>query len=196
MTMKEAVRTCFQKYATFSGRASKAEFWKFFLFAIVGSIIATIINGIIFGPELVQEFTAKIDGSGNQTQEISTSKQYNGGWLGTIFSLIILLPWLAASCRRLHDTGRSGWWMLMPFAVSGIGFGLIFLMSKDVLIDASSFPEGVEMPATMPMISSPGLFLVIWFLAVISFIVLTVWLASASDPGTNKFGPNPHEVPS
>ncbi len=90
MDFSTAVRTCFQKYVTFSGRAQRSEFWYFVLFNLLASIVLGIVDGALFGwasddPEVL-----------------------NG-----IFSLIMFLPSLAVAVRRLHDTDRSGWWVLL-----------------------------------------------------------------------------------
>ena len=87
MTFQDAVRRCFAKYATFSGRARRAEYWYFVLFTVLGSAIAGVIDSALFG----------------RTMPDATL-------LGGIFSLATLLPALSVLVRRLHDTGRSGWW--------------------------------------------------------------------------------------
>ncbi|GAB2641002.1 DUF805 domain-containing protein [Kribbella swartbergensis] len=81
-----------KKYAVFSGRARRKEYWMFVLFNVIISIILGIIDRIIgtdFG-----------NNSGN-------------GWLSTIYSLAVLVPSIAVGIRRMHDTNRSGWWVLI-----------------------------------------------------------------------------------
>lgn len=82
-----------KNYTGFSGRARRTEFWMFVLFNIIISIVLLVIGLVLKFP-----------------------------FLGLIYSLAILLPSLAVSVRRLHDTGKSGWWLfisLVPF-VGGI----------------------------------------------------------------------------
>jgi uncharacterized membrane protein YhaH (DUF805 family) len=79
-----------KKYVEFSGRARRKEYWMFALFNVIISIIISIIDNVI----------GTTYGSGT-------------GVLGTIYSLAVLLPSLAVGVRRLHDTGRSGWWLLI-----------------------------------------------------------------------------------
>jgi uncharacterized membrane protein YhaH (DUF805 family) len=79
-----------RKYAVFSGRARRAEYWMFVL-------INFIISAVLFVVDSALGFN-----SGGSV-----------GVLGGIYSLAVLLPSLAVTCRRLHDTGRSGWWMLI-----------------------------------------------------------------------------------
>ncbi|MGW1198048.1 DUF805 domain-containing protein [Streptomyces sp. NPDC002536] len=86
-----------KKYAVFSGRARRQEYWMFTLISIVISIVLTVADAVL-GTNSV---------------------------IGTVFSLAILLPSLAVTVRRLHDTDRSGWWVL---------FGLIPVVGWIVLL--------------------------------------------------------------
>jgi uncharacterized membrane protein YhaH (DUF805 family) len=104
MSFADAVRTCLTKYAVFDGRARRSEFWWFFLFTTLVSVVTGIIDSVI-GTDY---------GNG-----------VNGGALNTITSLALLLPSIAVGSRRLHDTGRSGWWQLLWFAIC---IGWIFLI--------------------------------------------------------------------
>ena len=97
MNFQTSIKTCFSKYATFSGRASRSEFWFFFLFGVLGGIIAMIIDSMILG------YSAEEDGP-----------------INLIFNILILIPSLAVGARRLHDIGRSGWWQLIYFTIIGI----------------------------------------------------------------------------
>ncbi|WP_309043622.1 DUF805 domain-containing protein [Marinobacter sediminicola] len=82
-----------KKYAIFNGRARRAEYWWFVLFNIIISLALGAIDGVTgtFSPEA------------------------GLGLLGGLYTLAVLLPSLAVTVRRLHDTGRSGWWFLMVF---------------------------------------------------------------------------------
>ena len=80
-----------KKYATFSGRAQRAEYWYFVLFYIL----------ILFGLTLIDSITG------------SYSAESGMGLLEGIFTLLLLIPSIAVGARRLHDTGRSGWWLLI-----------------------------------------------------------------------------------
>lgn len=84
MDFQTAVRTCFNKYATFSGRARRPELWWFALFNLLVQAVLGVMDAAL-GAEL----------------------------FNSIYSLVVLLPSLAVSARRLHDIGRSGWWLLL-----------------------------------------------------------------------------------
>lgn len=104
LTFTEAVQTCFRKYATFSGRARRSEYWYFTLFTIVVNFVLMIVGNMIFG--------APADGGNNILQ--------------SIFSLVILVPGLAVMWRRLHDIGKSGAWFFIAL-VPIIGWILLLI---------------------------------------------------------------------
>ncbi|MGF1730011.1 DUF805 domain-containing protein [Photobacterium kasasachensis] len=92
-----------KNYAVFRGRARRKEYWYFFLTNVVISIVLAFLDNAMGNP-----------GAGE-----------GAGALGTVYSLAILIPSIAVGVRRLHDTGRNGWWMLL---------GLIPLVGAVVLI--------------------------------------------------------------
>ena len=97
MNFQTSVKTCFTKYATFSGRASRSEFWFFCLFCFLGGIVGMIIDTMMLG------YPAEETGP-----------------INLIFNVVVFLPGLAVGARRLHDIDRSGWWQLIYFTVIGI----------------------------------------------------------------------------
>lgn len=107
MTFQEAVKTCLSKYATFSGRASRSEYWFFYLATVIVIFVAGILDRA-----LGLDFKMA-----NPMTGLEQSVGY--GWLYVIAGLGLLLPSLGAMVRRLHDTNRSGWWWLI--ALTGIG---------------------------------------------------------------------------
>ena len=92
MSFADAIKICLTKYVVFSGRARRSEFWWFFLFTVLVSIVASILDAIL-GTEY-----------GGST---------SGGVINTIASLALILPSIAVGIRRLHDTSRTGWWILI-----------------------------------------------------------------------------------
>jgi uncharacterized membrane protein YhaH (DUF805 family) len=97
-----------KKYATFSGRATRTEYWYFILFYIL----------IFIGLVTIDCATGTF------------SSETGMGILGNVYSLIMFIPSLAATVRRLHDTGRSGWWLLVTIIPFGV-IALIYLLTKD-----------------------------------------------------------------
>ena len=109
MTFGESIKTCLsKKYADFDGRASRSEFWWYYLFSYILGWCAGFIDGLGLGLGVVP-FPV----------------------LSWIVIIGLLLPGIAVCVRRLHDTGRSGWnyfWALLPI-VGGI-LVLVWLASK------------------------------------------------------------------
>ncbi len=97
MNFGAAIKTCFSKYAVFSGRASRSEFWWFCLFGFIGGIVTVVVDVMILG------YTVEDNGPVN-----------------IIFTIITFLPYLSVGARRLHDIDKSGWWQLIVLTVIGI----------------------------------------------------------------------------
>src|SRR5918997_5258296 len=87
-----------KQYADFNGRARRTEFWMFVLFNFIASIVLNLVD-VLIG-------TANFASTG-------TGFAMTGGLLSSIYALAVLIPSLAVGARRLHDTGRSGWWQLL-----------------------------------------------------------------------------------
>ena len=99
-----------KQYATFTGRARRTEYWMFVLCYIIIAIIAGILDGIAG----------------------------TAGMLGGLVALVHILPSLAVGARRLHDVGRSGWWLLL--ALTGIGsLVLLFWAVSDSEAGSNAF---------------------------------------------------------
>lgn len=98
-----------KKYADFSGRAPRAEYWWFYLLSIVLYLVATVIDSLVglalFGPY---------------------------GVAVALVGLGLIVPSLAATARRLHDRNRSGWWMLLPIIPYAIVIGLVAQAGGDL----------------------------------------------------------------
>ena len=102
MSFTEAIRSVLNQYAGFTGRARRSEYWYWVLFYIIVSVIASMLDRALFGG--------------------SWSRAFITGIVGLAF----LLPTLAVAVRRLHDTSRSGWWILIAL-IPVIG-GIILLV--------------------------------------------------------------------
>lgn len=105
-----------KQYANFNGRARRTEYWMFFLFYIIIAVVAGVIDGILG----------------------------TAGALAGLAALVHILPSLAVGARRLHDVGRSGWWLLL--ALTGIGsLVLLFWAVSDSQPGSNAFganPKG------------------------------------------------------
>ncbi|MEC7761364.1 MAG: DUF805 domain-containing protein [Pseudomonadota bacterium] len=101
MNMMQAVQTVFSKYATFSGRARRSEFWWFVLFYIIVNLVLSIVDSFLFGT--------------TTTTDTGFSASTDTPILSGIFWLATIIPYLAVSVRRMHDVNRVGWWILIGF---------------------------------------------------------------------------------
>ena len=141
-----------QKYADFSGRASRAEYWWFTLALVVAYIVISIVESIVGIDHTVGPY----------------------GFLSILLMLGTLVPSIAVGVRRLHDTNRSGWWILVaviPYAILG------FMMARSATSTDMSGQASV------------GLFGII---ALIGGVVLLVFMILAGTAGDNRYGPDPY----
>jgi uncharacterized membrane protein YhaH (DUF805 family) len=149
---QRAVATCLRKYVTFSGRARRPEYWWFFLFNVIVSAVSTLVDTLL--------------GTGDA----------DGGIISSLTTLALTLPAFAVTWRRLHDTGRPGWYALAVVAV-------IIFISATVLL----FLNGENPPPLPPMV----LFWTMMATNLGGLILLLVWLVLPSQAGDNRFGPEP-----
>ena len=101
--------TVLKKYATFGGRARRKEYWMFFLFNIIFAIAATVIDNVL-GLNI---------------------GMLPYGFIYLIYMLAMLLPGIAVTVRRLHDIGKSGWWVFISFVPLIGGIWLLILVCKE-----------------------------------------------------------------
>lgn len=104
MQFGEAIKSFWSNYVNFKGRARRSEYWFIALFLFLTNLAATTIDGAVFATD-VDAFLA------------------TGGWgpIGVLWSLAVFLPSLAVIVRRLHDTGRSAWWLLIALVpIAGV----------------------------------------------------------------------------
>jgi uncharacterized membrane protein YhaH (DUF805 family) len=167
LTFGEAVKTCLKKYADFTGRARRSEYWFFYLFYILVVVVASfvfVILGLLGMPKIIGTF-------GN-----------------LVVTLGFILPQYAVMFRRLHDTGRSGWWIggyllfglvvaaqVVFVALDYVQYGGMGMMCEFVTENVGAF---------VGLLLTGGI-AVVWNIALIVLCVLD------SKPEANKYGPSP-----
>lgn len=114
-----AVKNALRRYADFQGRSRPSDYWIFTLFVLAGAILLAIAEA---GLGIGSGSRETLSSPGN----ISVYATHTAGWLVGFFMLAMLTPWLAVAVRRLHDTDRSGWWLLILF-VPLIGQIILFV---------------------------------------------------------------------
>ncbi|MEV4491766.1 DUF805 domain-containing protein [Micromonospora coxensis] len=133
MSPLDAIKSVLSQYAGFRGRARRSEYWWFALFSSLVGFVAGILDGAL---------GTKLGSDPNST-----------GVIGLIVTLALLLPSLAVSVRRLHDTDRSGWWLLIGL-VPLVGFiVLLVFFVKDGTQGSNRF--GAD-PKDAPHAAAPG----------------------------------------
>ena len=158
MNMLDAVKSVLTQYVGFRGRARRSEYWYWTLATMIASIAINIFEAAIWGADGVSP-------------------------LSGLLSLAIFLPGLAVTVRRLHDTGRSGWW------IGGFYLGIIaFFLALSALamgVLSSGGSDGTPSPYF-------GVFGIIIGMGFILYVIaMIVFLCTDSDVGPNHYGPNP-----
>lgn len=163
-----------RRYFDFNGRSRRKEFWLWFLFIILMIVVLSILDTVLglggsgqFGRNAIPAGTV---GFGART---------TGGILTGIFSLAILIPNIAVAVRRLHDTNRRGWWLLLPVIPYVIGF--TFFIGGLFTRGSSALDGGT-------VVALGSIFLLAGFIAA---IVLLVFYCLEGTRGVNRFGPDP-----
>ena len=109
-----------QRYVEFTGRSRRQEYWMFVLFNLIIAIVLSVIENAI-GLK---------------------------GFFSTIYSLAVLLPSLGVSVRRLHDTNRSGWWLLIALIPLVGAIVLLVFMVQDSQPGANEYGANPKEGAT------------------------------------------------
>ena len=149
-----------RQYAVFKGRSPRVAWWSFFLFNLLFLFVLAFA-------ELMLGFTIE-----------------NGraGVLLGLFKLVLFIPQLALDVRRVHDTGRSGWWI--------VGLWIIPMISMLVFAGAYAYANRAGIPDFGDNYFK-------YFVILPVLYGLWVWIITAligSQPGENKYGPNPHGI--
>lgn len=166
----------FKRYFDFKGRSRRKEYWMYTLFIVIVSIVLTFLDTML---GLGGSTTGDADLTGTS---VGASGAMSGGLLSNIFSLATFIPSLAVGVRRLHDTDRSGWWILLPLGPILIGAVLMGASFLSAMSGGSS-GGGFSGVVLIGMIA-----LLVGFA---SAILLLVWYCTSGTPGPNRFGEDP-----
>jgi uncharacterized membrane protein YhaH (DUF805 family) len=132
-SMGQAITRFFKKYATFSGRASRSEFWWVVLASFLVGLVISVIDAIASG------------GLAQASADTSSIGDFLNGLLG----LATIVPSLALGARRLHDTNHSGWWQLIALTIIGYVVLIVFWASGPNPAGAR-FDRGAVAPGGYP----------------------------------------------
>ena len=185
MRFGDAIKTCFKKYVTFSGRASRPEYWYFMLFLVLASLVLGLLDSVIFGlGDATYQGHVGPEGA-------AAAAQYSDGPLSSIFNLLTLIPALAVGWRRMHDTGRSGLYLFYPLIVMvGLSMAAVFLVGLDGFFTGGPDALFPQIGALLSGLTGAGILIGI-FVFFISPLLVLWWLTRPTQPGPNPWGPAP-----
>ncbi len=180
------------KYVEFTGRSRRSEFWLWVLFRIiVGMALSTLMSGA-----MMSNMSTLMGNPNPDMHQFMTHYFASLCTVLPIYGLVhaaLLLPSIAVGVRRLHDIGRTGWWLIMPHVVAIVGV-LVFLIVFGTQIFAlvghkeqMSSEDGLRF--VLQMFGS--MFLFIWLPVITAWIVMLVFYVTEGKRGPNRFGPDP-----
>jgi uncharacterized membrane protein YhaH (DUF805 family) len=136
----------FKRYAEFTGRSRRKEYWMYTLLVICAAIVAYLVDSLLGLPKILAVY----------------------GPLFLLLELVVLVPSIAVGIRRLHDTNRSGWWLLICYG-----------------------PALVSMLLPLVGIVNLGLAMILSIVTLIGAIVLIIFFVLEGTRGPNQYGPDP-----
>lgn len=158
-----------KRYADFSGRSRRMEFWMWQLFQVIVYILVLVLAMVVGAGGLMTGDPTAMAGAGGAALLIL-------GLYG-IFALAVIIPSIAVAVRRLHDTNRSGWWFLAPIVPYFIG--------------AFSIGAGAASGSQSGLAAAGLLGMVAMLAALVLGLVLIVFYFLEGTKGPNKYGPDP-----
>ena len=194
--MLQAIKYNLTHLADFSGRDARQTFWYYVLFLVIINIAVSMVMTV---PMMLSAFkgviTAAQAGASEETIQAQMASQMAGGmsgmiWVTAALSLLLMVLFIAAFVRRLHDSGKSGWWAIIPVATQLFSVGLTYTMAGELesYMMAAQSAKDLEAVQTLQAQAPGGLYAqVSW----IGYIVVIVFGAMKSTPGPNVYGAEP-----
>lgn len=168
MTITDAIASGFRNAFTFKGRARRPEYWWFFLFVFAGAFVIGLLEMVLLGP-------------GSST-------------LVVLFQLAIFLPFLAVGWRRLQDTGRPGWWLLVPSGIVVVSTLISGSLTRAMLAGGMGpimHGEPMGPGARMGLGASASTVVSLGVAQLLAGLVIIWWMSRPSQRGPNAYGPEP-----
>jgi uncharacterized membrane protein YhaH (DUF805 family) len=157
-----------KRYAEFSGRSRRMEYWMFQLFLILVYVALMVLMMVVGGGAMMA------GGDPSAVMAAGGAALIIGG-IYMLFALAMFIPNLAVSVRRLHDTNRSGWWILAPLS------GYVIMVIGGVMAAGNPDNPGIG-----------GILAMIGMIAVIGLgLTLLVFMFLEGTRGPNQYGPDP-----
>ena len=184
LSLSQAVGSCMSKYAEFTGRARRSEYWWFSFFYLMVVLVLVCPIGVMAYLEESRGI--------NMDAGLWSAGMAIAGILavfGALAALAFLIPCIAVEVRRLHDTGRSGWWVLWSFVISAAAIVVPFIFLGSQVMDMGDFEI---MKSAFDVALWAGLIVGAFCIANwVLEILLFVFCLLDSDRKENKYGPSP-----
>lgn len=169
MTFKASVISGFRNAFEFKGRARRPEYWWFFLFVFAGAFLIGLLEMVLFGPG-----SARLVG---------------------LFQLVIFVPFLAVGWRRLQDTGRPGWFLLVPVTIVVLSTLVSGSLTRTMMAggmgrmmaDGSTIAPG----SALGLGASATTVVALGVAQLLAGLVIIWWMSRPSQRGANAYGPEP-----
>lgn len=158
-----------KRYAEFSGRSRRKEYWMFFLGVVLFYLVLITLMVLLMGGAMLGALQGADTGGGPAAGAGMMGAMLGGGIIGILILLswlALLIPSIAVGIRRLHDIDRTGWWLMLGYGPS-------------ILSTILAMAESVELAAIFNLLSMIG------------FIVLLVFAVLPGTRGPNRYGPDP-----
>lgn len=185
----------FLRYAEFNGRSNRVEFWSFVLLMY---LVAGAFGGLMY---LISLKDGHFDIDTFFPNYIRWSQLYS------LFSLGTLVPYIAVAVRRLHDSGRTGWWLIVPVIISVVGYVAFFIFQGEAFINAvlemGPKMEAMQQDNPMTAMTNPAEILKLewpifklmipWMVvpSIAGQLLIVIFMLLPGTPGDNRFGPPP-----
>lgn len=168
---------CLRQYFDFKGRARRKEYWMFYLWILIIEAVIFLVSFLLGGglPGVGADLVMPPE---LMPRSIGMGMFFTG--LLTLYGLALFIPQLAVTVRRLHDTGKSGWWLLGYYIVIICAATVLSLSAVKATMDGN---ELVEWPIWVSLV----------LLLVISILFL-VLMVKKGDAGRNKYGEDPKDA--
>ena len=160
MSFRQALSSFWSNYTNFKGRTPRSGYWWVALFLILISLVLFVVDLQAFSAIWPADLLAQ-----------------GLGPLSILFILVVFLPNFTLTVRRLHDTGRSGWWLLFPLLPTAV---LGLTIPREIPAD------GLTTFGDLGLVSQ-----ILSIAGTVGLVVVFIFYLQKSQPGENKYGPNP-----
>ena len=168
---------CLNQYFDFKGRARRKEYWMFYLWTLIIEVLIIIVS-LILGGGFPGIGTSEGVPPELMPRSIGMGMFFTG--LLTLYGLALFIPQLSVTVRRLHDTGKPGWLLLVYYLLVFGGIGYIAYLTAKMTVTATAD-------------DFPFLAYAVLIAMALMALYLFIMMLKKGDSGSNRYGHNPKE---